>query len=408
MTAVRLTTRERGPRRPRSLRLPGLAAVLVIVVVAVVLWPSGGSAEDRRGATQAIERLFEAVARGSDASSADLCRSVGPRTRRGFAGLARYLPEPRRACSALRPDLLRAALGPLPGTEGRELEADVDGDVAVVSVDDGPEVSRALRRTDRWLPDPGLGGLGRWRLETSRRCSDALTSARLTPLATDPERYGRAIEVRVRGVDAVLEMLADDGLPAGIGGVAAEPRRALQELRDGLRRAERAIAGGDLGRDAPDASRLPSLLQLLEAFPSLRAVGVICLGGPAIPDASVEAGTDACLAARPEVDSAYKQAGRASDDATAAAAFDRLAMTWATLGERFSTLDVGDAEGLGTVRDVVAASAGTAAESARQIAAAAREGTEAPGAPGELNLAQQSALEGLIALGLRRCGDIGV
>jgi len=385
-----------------------LGAVVAVVLGAVVLGPGRGSAEDRRAATAAVDRLSAAVDRDADASSADLCRTVGPRTRAGLATLARYLPEPRRACSALRDDLLRAALGPLPGATGRALEADVDGDVAVVTVGDGPEVGRAVRRDSRWIADPAVGGLGAWRLETSRRCSQALTRTRLTPPGFEAAAYARSIEVRAGGVDAVLRMLEPGSVPAGVAGVVGEPRRALEELRDGLRRAQRAVGGGDLDLDAPDSAQLPSLLQLLEAFPTLRDVGVVCLGGPAIPSASVQAGNDACLAARPQIDSAYKVAGRASDDVTSAGAFDGLAVTWTSLGQRIATIDTGDGDELRAVRDAVVAATEESAASARAIATAAREGTDAPTAAGRLGLAQQAALEGLIALGLRRCGDIGV
>ncbi|WP_320672863.1 hypothetical protein [Patulibacter defluvii] len=383
--------------------------VVVLLVGAVAAFAlkgeDRGSEEARAGAVRAVADLAATVVR-PDPSAREICQAVGPRTRRALATLAGYLAQPERSCGALPVRVLRITLEPLAGTGGKPLEATVDGSDAVVRIAGGPEVSRASLRGRRWKADPAAGGVGAWRLETARRCSATLTSARLTPLSVDPARYRQAMITRLRGVSSVLDML--QRAPDGLADRVAEPRAALTELRDGLRRGLRAVSGGNLSRDAPDPSQLPSLLQLLESFPALRDLGVPCLGGPAAPRATVDVGNRTCLRIRQPVDGVYRTIGRATDLPTVAGQFDRLVGIWTQVATTLQGIDLAGAGRLTPVRVEAVASAERAAALAGALAGAARAGGEDATAADQLNLAQQALLDGLIALGFGWCGNVGV
>jgi len=395
-------------RRGRLLALLGLAALAVAIGV-LLGRDDPGSPEDRRGATDAVARLAATVDERPGPSASALCDAVGPRTRSLLAGLGRYLPDPARSCRSLPRRVLRIALEPVAGSAGEDLEARVEGDAAVVRRGaDGPEVSRATREAGgRWRADPGAGGVGAWRLETARRCSSALSAARLVPLSLDRTAYRRAIVTRLHGVADVLEMLEPARVPDGIGGAVAQPRAALADLRDGLRRGLQAVDGGHFSRDAPDTAQLPSLLQLLEAFPTLRDLGVPCLGGAAASPRTIEAGNAACEAVRPTIESAYRDAGRAEDRLGVGTAFDGLAVAWSSLSDRIAGIGLGSAPRLRPVRGEAVRSGRRAASLAGELAGAARDGGEDVAIAERLNLAQQTAQDALMALGFRWCGAIG-
>jgi hypothetical protein len=386
-----------------------VVAVVVVVVVAILLLSGGdGSPEDRRAAAAASERLATSVAARPTPTSRRLCAAVGEDTRNKLAALAPFLPTPRRECRNIPNRLLRAALESLPGTAGRPLTAKVDGDVGVVNVQGGPEVSRATRTAGQWRADPGEGGLGAWRLETAMRCSRALSTSRTAPLRTDPAGYRQAVAVRLRGVSDVLEMLQGDRLPEALDGLVGEPRSGLVELRDGLRSALKATDTGDatrLARDAPDSSQLPSVLQLLEAFVSLRELGAPCLGGPSSPTA-VAAGNDVCLDYRQKIDAAYKTIGRATDEAGVASGFRLLASTWRTIAARVQRIGLSTVPTLEPVRADAVRSAQAVASTADRLAEQARTGATSETSASDLDLAQQSSLDAMMALGFRECGAI--
>ena len=396
----------RGPRRP--VLIAG-AAVLVVVVVGAVLLLSGGggSPEERRDAVAASERLSASVTGRPTPTSRRLCAALGDRTRTELAALARFLPSPRTECRNIPNRLLRAALEPLPEAIGKPLQAEVDGDVATVSLVDGPEVSRATRSGGTWRADPGVGGLGAWRLETSLRCSRALMSSRLAPLSSSPAEYRRAVTTRLRGVVDVLAMLQDDRLPDALDGRVGEPRSGLTELRDGLRRAlQAADAGGDaLARNAPDSAELPSVLQLLEAFASLRELGAPCLGGPSSP-AAVTAGNDVCARFREGVDKGYRLVGRAVTDADEVVGFRTLATAWRRISSRIAVIDLSAARALVPVQADAVRSGELVAQLADQLADGAAAGGDSAVVAADLDLAQQSSLDALMALGFRECGAI--
>lgn len=397
----------RGRRRQLVAAAAAVAVLLVGGVAALVLrGDDQGSPEARRGAVQAVVGLARTVVARPTPTPRQICQAVGPRTRHQLATLARYLARPQGSCRALPARVLRITLEPLAGTAGKPLEASVDGTTAIVRIADGPEVSRATLRGRHWRADPAAGGVGAWRLETARRCSAALTSARLSPLSIDQGRYRQAMTTRLRGVSAVLEMLRR--APDGLAGRVAQPRAALTELQDGLRRGLRAVDGGHLSRDAPDPSQLPSLLQLLESFPALRDLGVPCLGGPAAPPATVEAGNRTCTQVRKPVDGVYRNIGRATDLPTVAAEFDRLVGIWSGVAQQVATSNLAGAARLTPVRSEAVASAQRASALAATLAGAAREGREDAVAADQLNLAQQALLDGLIALGFGWCGNVGV
>lgn len=393
----------------RRVLFGGAAAVVVVVVVAVLLLSGGGgSPEERRAAVQASERLATSVASKPTPTSRRLCAAVGERTQEKLAALAPFLPTPRRECRNIPNRLLRAALEPLPDVAGKPLSAEIDGDVGVVSVKDGPEVSRATRTGGQWRADPGEGGLGAWRLETAMRCSRALSSSRTSPLSTDPTGYRRAVTVRLRGVSDVLEMLQDDELPAALDGLVGEPRSGLVELRDGLRSALQATDSGDAGtlaRDAPDSSELPSVLQLLEAFVSLRELGAPCLGGPSSPTA-VALGNDICLDYRQQIDKAYKNIGRAVDETGVATGFRLLASTWRKIAVRVQRISLTAAPSLVPVQADAVRSAQSVARTADLLAGQAGTGSTSETSASDLDLAQQSSLDAMMALGFRECGAI--
>jgi hypothetical protein len=383
--------------------------VVVLVVLAVVLLRGGGgSPEERRVAIAATQRLAASVTGRPTPTSRRLCAAVGPRTRRDLAALARFLPAPRTECRNIPNRLLRAALEPLPGTSGRPLEAEVDGDVATVRLRDGAEVSRATRTARGWRADPGVGGLGAWRLETARRCSRALTSSRLSPLTPDPGGYRRAVTVRLRGVVDVLDQLDPERLPAALKGRVGQPRNALTELRDGLRRGLQATDTGSatvLARNAPDSAQLPSVLQLLEAFASLRELGAPCLGGPSSPTA-VERGNAVCTGFRQLVDTGYRNVGRSETAAGVGVGFRKLSDAWRRIGGSVAAIDLEGARALRPVRASAVRSAGAVAVLADRLAdQAVGEGTS-DAVAADLDLAQQSALDALMALGFRECGAI--
>lgn len=396
----------RGPRRP--VLVAGAAALVVVAVGAFLLLSGGGgSPEERRDAVAASERLSASVTGRPTPTSRRLCAALGDRTRTELAALARFLPAPRRECRNIPNRLLRAALEPLPGVVGRPLEAEVDGDVATVSLLDGPEVSRASRSGGTWRADPGVGGLGAWRLETSLRCSRALTSSRLAPLSSTPAEYRRAVTTRLRGVVDVLAMLQDDRLPEALDGRVGEPRSALTELRDGLRRALQAADGGGdaLARNAPDSAQLPSVLQLLEAFASLRELGAPCLGGPSSP-AAVAAGNDVCERYREGVDQGYRLVGRAVTDADEVVGFRTLASAWRQISGRIARIDFSGARALVPVQADAVRAGELVAQLADQLADGAVAGGTSETVAADLDLAQQSSLDALMALGFRECGAI--
>lgn len=400
-----------GSRRPSRLPLIGGALALVVVVAVVallLLGGGGGSPEERRGAVQAAEKLATSVSARPTPTSRRLCAALGERTRRELAGLARFLPAPRTECRNIPNRLLRAALEPLPDAVGKPLEAEVDGDVGTVSIVDGPEVSRATRDGAGWRADPGVGGLGAWRLETALRCSRALTSSRLAPLTTDPAGYRRAVTVRLRGVVEVLEMLQEDRLPDAIDGLVGEPRNGLTELRDGLRRALQATETGSdaaLARNAPDSAQLPSVLQLLEAFASLRELGAPCLGGPSSPSA-VRGGNAVCTTYRQAVDTGYRLVARSESAADVVAGFRTLAGAWRQISTRIGTVDLTDARPLLPVQADAVRSGRMVAVLADQLANQATTGEPSESVAADLDLAQQSSLDALMALGFRECGTI--
>ncbi|MEV4419631.1 hypothetical protein AB0L40_06570 [Patulibacter sp. NPDC049589] len=402
-----------GGGRRRLGRLPlfgGVVALVVVVAVAVVLLlgGGGGSPEERRGAIEATDRLAASVTGRPTPTSRRLCAAVGDRTRKELADLASFLPSPRTECRNVPNRLLRAALEPLPATIGKPLEAVVDGDVATVSVKGGPEVSRATRAGAGWRADPGVGGLGAWRLETARRCSRALTTSRLAPLTTDPAGYRRAVTVRLRGVSEVLDMLQDDELPNVLNGLVGEPRSGLVELRDGLREALRATETGDaatLARNAPDSSQLPSVLQLLEAFASLRELGAPCLGGPSSPSA-VRTGNAICGELRPRVDGGYRTVGRATSTAGIGVGFRGLADAWRRISDGVSRIDLTGAATLAPVQADAVRSGQEVAALAESLAEQAAAGETSDTTAAQLDLAQQSSLDALMALGFRECGTI--
>jgi hypothetical protein len=333
---------------------------------------------------------------------------VGERTREDLAELAQYLPTPRSECRNVPNRLLRAALEFLPGTTGRPLRAEIDGDVATIRLRDGAEVSRATRTDVGWRADPGVGGLGAWRLETARRCSRALTTSRLTPLTPEPEGYRRAVTVRLRGVVDVLAMLDPDRLPAALDGLVGEPRNGLTELRDGLRRGLQATDAGSataLARNAPDSAQLPSVLQLLEAFASLRELGAPCLGGPSSP-AAVARGNAVCAAYRQGVDQGYRNVGRSKTASGVQDGFRRLGQAWRRIGSAVAAIDLGGARALAPVQADAVRSAAAVAELADRLGdEAVGEGTS-DAVAADLDLAQQSSLDALMALGFRDCGAI--
>lgn len=400
-----------GSRRPTRLPLVGGAVALVVVLVVaavLLLGGGGGSPEERRGAVQAAERLAASVAGRPTPTSRRLCAALGERTRDELAGLARFLPTPRSECRNIPNRLLRAALEPLPDAVGKPLEAEVDGDVATVSVVDGPEVTRATRDGAAWRPDPGVGGLGAWRIETALRCSRALMSSRLAPLQTDPAAYRRAVTVRLRGVVDVLEMLQDDRLPDAIDGLVGEPRSGLTELRDGLRRALQATetgSGAALARNAPDSAQLPSVLQLLEAFASLRELGAPCLGGPSSP-AAVRQGNAVCTTYRQSVDTGYRLVARSESAADVVAGFRTLAGAWRQISTRMAAIDLTGARPLLPVQAEAVRSGGMVAQLADRLADQAASGEPTEAVAADLDLAQQSSLDALMALGFRECGTI--
>ncbi|CAB4941273.1 unannotated protein [freshwater metagenome] len=397
-----------GTRPSRGVVLAGVALILVVVVGAVLLLSGGGgSPEERRAAVAATDRLASSVTARPTPTSRRLCAAVGARTRGELAALARYLPAPRTECRNIPNRLLRAALEPLPGVAGRPLEAEVDGDVATVRLVDGPEVSRASRTTRGWRADPGVGGLGAWRLETARRCSRALTTSRMAPLTPDPAGYREAVTVRLRGVVDVLDMLQDDRLPGALDGRVTEPRNGLTELRDGLRRALQATESGaaSLARNAPDSAQLPSVLQLLEAFASLRELGAPCLGGPSSPDAVGE-GNAICSAYRQSVDTGYRVIGRSETSAVAADGFRTLAGAWRQISARIGRIDLSDATSLRSVRADAVRSGAMVAVLADRLAEQTLAGGPSDATAADLDLAQQSTLDALMALGFRECGTI--
>ena len=406
-----------GPSRPGGARRPprrpligGAVALVAVVVVAalVLLGGGGGSPEERRGAVQAAEKLATSVTGRPTPTSRRLCAALGEQTRRELAGLARFLPAPRTECRNIPNRLLRAALEPLPDAVGKPLEAEVDGVVATVSLVDGPEVSRATRDGAGWRADPGVGGLGAWRLETALRCSRALTSSRLAPLETDPVGYRRAVTVRLKGVVDVLDMLQEDRLPDAIDGLVGEPRSGLTELRDGLRRALQATeAGGGsaLARNAPDSAQLPSVLQLLEAFASLRELGAPCLGGPSSP-AAVERGNAVCVTYRQAVDTGYRLVARSESSGDVVAGFRTLAGAWRQISTRIQAIDLTAARPLVPVQADAVRSGRMVAVLADQIARQAVSGEPSETIAADLDLAQQSSLDALMALGFRECGTI--
>lgn len=382
--------------------------MVVAVALVLVLRGGGGSPEERRAATAAAQRLATSVTGKPTPTSRRLCAAVGERTRADLAGLARYLPTPRSECRNIPNRLLRAALEPLPGTTGRPLEAEVDGDVATVRLRGGAEVTRVVRTATGWRADPGVGGLGAWRLETARRCSRALTSSRLSPLTPEPEGYRRAVTVRLRGVVDVLDMLAPDRLPAALDGLVGEPRNGLTELRDGLRRALQATEAGSataLARNAPDSAQLPSVLQLLEAFASLRELGAPCLGGPSSPSA-VARGNDVCATNRQGVDTGYRNVGRSETAAGVREGFLALSGAWRRIAADVGTIDLSEARPLLPVRANAVRTAGMVADLADRLADQAVDGGTSDDVAADLDLAQQSSLDALMALGFRECGAI--
>ncbi len=401
-----------GPASPgtRRRRLLGVgAAIVVLGALALVLWPAGdGDPVERRAATTAVERLARQLDARPGPTASAMCRAVGPDTRRRLARLAPFDAQPGRGCAALPRRVLRITLEPLAGTAGRALDASVDGDEAVVRLADGPEVSRATQRAGRWIADPAAGGVGAWRLETARRCSAALTRARLAPLSLDADAYRTAVAMRLQGVSAVLEMLQRDAAPEALRDAVAQPRAQLAELRDGLRRGLLAVDGGNLTRDAPSTAELPSLLQLLESFPALRDLGVPCLGGPAVPPSVIAQGNAACEAVRPAIESAYRDAGRATSNLAVGAAFDQLAGAWTGFSRSIGGLPLSAAPRLRPVRGDAVRSSRRAGELAAQLAAAARTNADDTPIAQRLDLAQQTMQDALMALGLRNCGAIGV
>lgn len=397
-----------GRPRPGALVVAGLVVAIAAVALVLVLRGGGGSPEERRAATAAAERLATSVSGRPTPTSRRLCAAVGKRTRADLARLARYLPTPRTECRNIPNRLLRAALEPLPGTTGRPLEAEVDGDVATVSLRGGAEISRAVRTPTGWRADPGLGGLGAWRLETARRCSRALTTSRLSPLTPEPEGYRRAVTVRLRGVVDVLDMLAPDRLPGALDGRVGEPRGGLAELRDGLRRALQATEAGSasaLARNAPDSAQLPSVLQLLEAFASLRELGAPCLGGPSSPSA-VARGNAVCAENRQGVDTGYRNVGRSETAAGVREGFLALSSAWQRIAAEVGTIDLSDARPLLTVRADAVRTAEQVSALAQRLADQAVNGGTSDDAAADLDLAQQSSLDALMALGFRECGAI--
>lgn len=401
-----------GASRRRS-RLPligGATVVVVVVVVAALLLlrGGGGSPEERRAAVGAAEKLAASVTGRPTPSSRRLCAALGDRTRRELAGLARFLPAPRTECRNIPNRLLRAALEPLPDAIGRPLEAEIDGDVATVSLVDGAEVTRATRDGAGWRADPGVGGLGAWRLETALRCSRALTSSRLAPLVTDPAGYRRAVTVRLRGVVDVLQMLQEDRLPTALDGLVGEPRGGLIELRDGLRRGLQATESGRgdaLARNAPDSAQLPSVLQLLEAFASLRELGAPCLGGPSSPDAVAE-GNAVCTTYRQAVDTGYRLVARSESPGDVVGGFRTLAGAWRQISTRIEAIDLTGARSLVPVQSDAVRSGRMVAELADRLADQAVAGGPNETVAADLDLAQQSSLDALMALGFRECGTI--
>ncbi|MDX8153034.1 hypothetical protein SK069_15650 [Patulibacter brassicae] len=403
----------RGPASPGTgrRRLLGVAAaVVVLAALALVLWPEGdGDPVQRRAATTAVERLARQLDARPGPRASAMCRAVGPATRRRLASLAPFDAQPGRGCAALPRRVIRITLEPLAGTADRALDASVDGDEAVVRLADGPEVSRATRRAGgRWIADPAAGGVGAWRLETARRCSAALTRARLAPLSLDADAYRTAVATRLQGVSAVLEMLQRDAAPEALRDAVAQPRAQLAELRDGLRRGLLAVDGGNLTRDAPSTAELPSLLQLLESFPALRDLGVPCLGGPAVPPSVITQGNAACEAVRPAIESAYRDAGRATSNLAVGAAFDQLAGAWSGFSQSIGALPLSAAPRLRPVRGDAVRSSRRAGQLAAQLATAARTNADDTPIAQRLDLAQQTMQDALMALGLRNCGAIGV
>lgn len=397
----------RRPAPPRAAVAAGGAGLvfLVAVVLLVALRGDDGSPAERRAALRATAVLDARVAARPAASAADLCSAAGPHARSGLARLAPYLPQRGARCDDLPARVVRAALAPPPGAAAGARRARVSGGVAIVSAPGGAEVSRATRAGSAWRADPGVGGLGAWRLETAERCSAALTASRLTPLTDDAAGYRRAVAVRLRGVTAVLAMLQPARVPRAVDGLVGEARDGLTELRDGLRRGLGATDGGVLAENAPDGAQLPSVLQLVEAFTGLRELGAPCLGGPSSPRA-VRQGDAACRDGRLPVDMGFRGVGRSGSSAGVVAGFRTLGDGWRTLAARTAAIDLAEAPRLAPVRDAAARSARDAAARADRLASAASSGGTDAGAAAELDLAQQSAVDALMALGSRACAAI--
>ena len=98
-------------------------------------------------------------------------------------------------------------------------------------------------------------------------------------------------------------------------------------------------------------------------------LGVPCLGGPAVPPSVIAQGNAACEAVRPAIESAYRDAGRATSNLAVGAAFDQLAGAWTGFSRSIGGLPLSAAPRLRPVRGDAVRSSRRAGELAAQLAA---------------------------------------